>query len=127
MFYFRLASKLGKYVGEIKKDMDRTEFEDWKIVYDLEPWGTTIDDRRHGQVVNMMFRLTKLWGSTQSAPDIDALMVTKTGKFVKSIEDMMYSNVIKPWLVAEEKQQELALQGQAMLQKWSEQTGVAIT
>lgn len=103
------------------------EFNYWKYVYSLEPWGIVIDDRRHCQVMTSLNNIIKANGATIKDLKDKDIRVGRYAEEFEKIKKLMYTNLEKPWLDTTKSQAKLAAEGQAMLELWSKMTGVKIT
>ena len=107
--------------------MSIPEFNYWKYVYSLEPWGMPVDDRRHGQIMNSLHNVIKASGAKIKDLKEKDIRVGRFAEEFEKIKKLMYTDLKKPWLDTTKTQAELAAEGQAMLRMWSQQCGVAIT
>ncbi|MDG2532073.1 hypothetical protein P6144_00285 [Sphingomonas sp. HITSZ_GF] len=46
LFLFRLARELGKTIAQLDLELSPEEFTEWRAYYELEPWGTLVEDHR---------------------------------------------------------------------------------
>ena len=114
-------------MSDIETKMSVPEFNYWKYVYELEPWGIPIDDRRHAQIMNSLNNIVKANGCKIKDLREKDLRVGRFAEEFEKIKKLMYTDLEKPWLDTTKSQAELAKEGQAMLKMWSQQCGVPIT
>ena len=59
MFYFRLALALGKTVRQLLNEISSAEICEWRAYFALEPWGSIMDDQRHGIAVAALANINR--------------------------------------------------------------------
>lgn len=59
MFWFRLALQLGKSVRQCQAEIDSAEFTEWMAYYQLEPFGETVADIRHGIATSLLANINR--------------------------------------------------------------------
>lgn len=97
--------------------MSRREFRGWKLRYKRSPFGIVADDQRHAQV---MVKLTSIAHKGSRKPikiKINDIFLCKVKEEFKKVESLLYADISKPWLLSTKSQEELALEGQALLKK----------
>ena len=57
----------------------------------------------------------------------DDLVVSTMAKEVEKTKKWLYTDLNRPWLETQKSQNQLALEGQALMRHWSQMTGVKIT
>jgi hypothetical protein len=50
---------LGKTVGQLLNEIDSAEMTEWQAYYQLEPFGSLIDDERHGVAVSALANINR--------------------------------------------------------------------
>ena len=69
---FRLALALGRTVGELRAVLSHTEFREWCLYYQIEPWGEDRADLRAGIVASTVANVYARWvGDETSYRPID--------------------------------------------------------
>lgn len=66
MFYFRLALALGKTVKQLLHEVSSAELCEWRAYFKHEPWGSIMDDQRHGIAVAALANINR---DRKSKPD----------------------------------------------------------
>lgn len=50
----KLALAFGRPLSEIQRDMSSREFSEWIAYYNLEPFGSNVEDLRHAQLMALL-------------------------------------------------------------------------
>jgi len=56
-FWFILAQALGATVGELQQRMSSSEFSEWQVLYQLDPFGNLRGDFQAGQIASTVVNL----------------------------------------------------------------------
>ena len=108
--------------------MDLDEFFGWHNQYVHEPFGSRIDDVRHGQLMAALHNIVRgLAGSKAGELNTDDLITSRIAQEVEKTKKMMYTDLNAPWKSIDKTQEQLVVEGKALLAMWSRQTGVPIT
>lgn len=69
---FRLALALGKTLAELRATLSFSEFQEWCLYYEIEPWGEQRADLRNGIVAASIHNVYAAWiGVKQEAKPAD--------------------------------------------------------